>query len=58
MALPPAEDLVYRGINTGSAESMAYRGWVITIPLVVLKVLNYTVSVTKSVFATVKRSVS
>jgi len=27
MAWPSAEQIAYRGINTGNAEVMAYRGW-------------------------------
>lgn len=56
MALPPAKDLAYRGINTGNAESMAYRGWVITIKVISAKVLRFTVSITTAIYSTITRS--
>ena len=48
-------DLVYRGINTGNAESMAYRGYVSLITTIKKITLQFVVTITKKVRFTIER---
>ena len=58
MSLPDPEDIVYRGINTGDSKSMAYRGFLFFIRGPLLKVVSFTVTVTKAIHATITKSIS
>ena len=51
MALPDPENLAYRGINTGDAGCIAYRGFICSVKEIWNKAIRVTLTIVRSIRA-------